>query len=91
MPRVVTPFLPSADHVVALVQHGQQLGNLVRIILQVGIERQDKVAASRRDPSTECRRLAEVPPKTDPPHLRVARADLLNDVPRIISGTIVDQ
>ena len=41
VPRIVPHFFPAADHVVSRGQHGKQFRNLGRIVLQIGVERDD--------------------------------------------------
>ena len=52
---------------------GQETGDLVRVVLQVGVERHHQLAAGRGEAGAQGRRLAEVAAKADAAHPRVAR------------------
>ena len=71
--RVAPLRLPAADEVEALVELRQQPRDLGRIVLEVGVDRDDDVALGVREPRRERRRLAEVPAQADHPHVVAAR------------------
>ncbi len=89
----VLPVLPPAgDHVDAvLVEHRDQPGDLLRVVLQVGVDGRDHLAVGRREPGLERRRLPAVlrhpqhPQPRVPPHPRLeqprrpVRAPVVNE------------
>ena len=76
VPGIVADALPAADDVVAIGDGAEKTGNLGGIVLQVGVEGQDHVAAGRVEAGGQGRRLAEVAAKADAVHLRYLAARL---------------
>src|SRR5262249_14299113 len=68
VPGVVADLLPAADHVEAAVQGGEEAGDLLRVVLQVGVEGEDDVAAGGPEAGRERGGLAEVAPEADALH-----------------------
>ena len=68
--RVVPARLPARDEVEALVELREQLGDLGRVVLQVGVDRHDDVAASLEEAGLERSSLAEVPAEVDDDDVR---------------------
>ena len=68
--------LPAGDEIEPLVELGQQSRDLGRIVLQVGVDRDDDVSTRLREPGRERSRLAEVATEPHDPDvvLRVVQA-----------------
>src|SRR5262249_26846984 len=63
--RVSTTRLPAGDEVVALVELGEQAGDLSRVVLEIAVDRDDGLAACVVEACCKCRRLPEVSPQAD--------------------------
>src|SRR5262249_10520425 len=57
VPGVMADFFPAADDVEAGVHFGQEVGDLARVVLEVGVEGHDEVAAGGGETGGECRGL----------------------------------
>lgn len=91
VPGVEPPLLPPVDDVVPFVEPLEKLRNLRRVILQVGIHRHHQVAPDSPHAGRQCRSLSEVPPESDTENPFVLFGKVLNDVPRAIGRTVVDE
>ena len=91
--RLVMTFLaPSADDVVAFVDRGDQPRNFLRRILQVGVERDDDLAARLLEAREDRRMLSEVARQLDHPHAPLfARRDFAQYAERIVARSVVDK
>ena len=69
-------LLPAADHVEALGQGRQEARDLVRVVLQVGVEGEDDLAAGGAEAGRQRGRLAEVAAEADAVDARVAPGQL---------------
>lgn len=83
--------LPARDHVVALVELGQQAGDVGRIVLQVGVQRHDHVVARGVDAGGHRRGLAEVAAEADQAEMRIGRAGGLEVVPGAVARAVVHE
>ena len=76
----VLPFLPDGpDHVVPFLDLGHQLGDLLRRVLQVGVEGDHDLAAASFEGGEDRHVLAEVAVELDHPDLGVAGGKLLQN------------
>ena len=91
VPGIVAGLLPAADHVVSLFELGQEARNLGRVVLKIAVEREDQVAPGGLERGREGRRLAEVAPKPDRPHSRIAPGQCGQDGPRTVATAIIDE
>ena len=60
VPGVVPGLLPAADHVVALVELGQEARDLGRVVLKVAVEREDQVAPAAWKPAVSAAALPKL-------------------------------
>ena len=84
-------LLPPADHVEMLFHFGQEAGNLVGVVLEVGVQRHDQFAAGLGEAGAEGGRLAEVAAKADAAHARVAGRQAADHLPGAVAGAVVDE
>ena len=91
VPRIVADLLPAADAVEAAVDLGQEAGDFARIVLQVGIERDDQFARGRVKTGRESRRLAEIAAEANAAHARIGRRQPLDLGPRAVRRAVVDE
>ena len=90
--EVVALLAPSADHVVARIDRGEQARNFLGRILQVGVERHHDLAAALAKAGQDGGVLAEVARQFDHAHRAMrARGDLAQDVERLIGRAVVDE
>ena len=77
--RILAVALPARDDVVALVELCNQIRNLCRVVLKVGVHRHDDLAGCNFDACSERSCLSEVPAQAHDPHveLRLVKADEL--------------
>ena len=68
--RVVAPGLPAGDEVEALVELREELRDLGRVVLQVGVDRHDDLAARLEEAGLERRGLPEVAAQVDHDDIR---------------------
>ena len=71
--RVAAVGLPAGDEVESLVELRQQPRDLGRIVLEVGVDRDDDFALGVREPGREGGGLAEVAAQADDPHVVAVR------------------
>ena len=71
--RVVTARLPAGDEVEALVELGEELRDLGRVVLEVGVDRHDDVAARLEEARLQRGRLPEVAAEVDDDDVRRSR------------------
>ena len=88
--RVLPFHPPAADHIVALVDLVQQQGNVGRVVLQVGVQRHDHVAARQIKASSEGCRLAKIAAKADDFQVRVAFVPRAQLLPARVPAAVVD-
>ena len=91
VPRVMTNRLPPADDVVPLGDRRQKARDLLRMILEIGVERQHDLARCFAETGGQRRRLAEIASQADRRHPRIARRQRLDRFPAPIGRAVVDQ
>ena len=84
-------LLPAADHVEVVLHLGQEPGDLVRIVLEVGVEGHHQLAAGLGEAGAQGRRLAEVAAEADAAHLRIGRGQPADHVPGAVGRAVVDE
>src|SRR5262249_11974606 len=84
VPRIMANLLPAADHVEPFAKRGEKVGDLVWVVLQVGVECHDRLAERGLESGGEGGGLAEVAAEADAAHPRVAGCQLLDDAPRAV-------
>jgi len=89
--RIVADTLPSADDVQPFIHLREKARDLLRIVLQIAIERENDVVRSSFEPSTERGRLAEVAAQTNPTHARIFRRELLDQAPGVVGRAVIDK
>ena len=91
MPRIMARFLPSADDVETFVHESQEIGNFVRIVLQVGVHRHDEGHCRGVEPDVEGGGLPEVSSESERADSFVFARQLRNDRPARVCRTVVDK
>ena len=81
----------AVDDVVAAVELGEQLRDLLRRVLEVVVDRDDDRAVRRADPGEERVVLSVVPHQVDPADARVRRGELLDPLPARVVAAVVDE
>ncbi len=90
--QVVLPVLsPAVDHVVPLVQLGQQGGDVGRVVLAVGVEGDDDATAGVVEAGGESGRLAVVAPEANGDDARVGRGQCLQAGEAAVAAAVVDE
>src|SRR5262245_31804786 len=90
-PRVQARILPPGNEIVAFVELLEEAPDLRRIVLQIGVHREDDLATRHLESGDECGRLAKVAPETDDVDSRIAlmqRAQLLEGA---VPAAVVDK
>ena len=82
---------PAGDDVVAFVELGEQHRDVGRIVLQIGVERHDDVAARGVEAGGHRRRLAEVAREADDAQLRAAGGGRAQKLGRLVAAAVVDE
>ncbi len=91
LPRIVALLLPPAHEVGPRFQPGDHLGELGRVVLEIGVERGDVAARAALEPGGQGSALAVVAPEADAPKAPVGLAERPDHVPRVITGAVVDE
>jgi len=91
VPRVVAPALPSAHQVAAAIQGLQEAGDLRRVILEIGVHRDDDFPAGSPEARIEGRGLAEVPAEADPANPPVGLSLSADRLPSAVRAPVVDE
>ena len=89
-PGVVPGGPPAARHVVARVDRGDELRDVLREVLEVAVHRHDDLAAGPAEAGVHRGVLAEVPLEADHPHARVGCVQALERGERAVGGAVVD-
>ena len=83
--------LPARDEVEPLVELREQSRDLGRVILEVGVDRDEDLAFGVCEPGRERCRLAEVPPQTDDPDVVVGVVQTGERRERAVGRAVVDE
>ena len=90
-PRIVSPGLPAGDEIVALVELGEQLRDLGRIVLEIGIDRHDDVSLGLEESGLESGGLAEVAAQVYDDHVRGLGVQLGEHREAVVRGSVVHE
>ena len=89
--RIVPIALPARDDVESVVELGEQVRDLGRVVLQVCIHRDDHLAGRDLDSGRERGRLAEVPAQTYDADVEVRRMEAHELAVRAVGRAVVDE
>ena len=89
--RVVAPRLPAGDEVEAFVELGEELRDLGGVVLEVGVDGHDDVAASLEEAGLQRRRLAEVPAEVDDDDVRQLVVESREDGHAAVARAVVHE
>ena len=89
--RIATLLAPSADHVVSLVQLGDEAWDVGRIVLEVAVGGDDDLAAGVVEAGGEGGGLPEVPAQSQHPHPRVHGLEREQPLQGRIGGSVVHE
>jgi len=89
-PAILPADTDAADDIVG-IERGEQPGDVRRIVLQVGVERDHSRAAGMAEAGRERRRLAAVAAQPDHPRVRVRYRERLEDLRAAIRAAVVDE
>jgi len=84
-------FAPAADDVVALFKFGEEVGDLVGIVLEIAVHGEDEVALGVVEAGGKGGGLAEVAAELDDENAAVDGGDLFKQAVGPVAGTIVDE
>ena len=76
---------------VGAVERVEQLGDVLRLVLQVAVHRHDQVAARAREPGVHRGVLAEVALEADDAHARVGLVQRAQLRERVVGRAVVDE
>ena len=82
---------PAADDVVALFEFGEEVGDLLGIVLEITIHGEDEVSLRVIEAGGESRGLTEVAAELDDENAAVDCGDLFKQAVGAIAGSIVDE
>src|SRR5882757_4512886 len=82
---------PAADDVVTLFELGEEVGDLLRIVLEIAVHGEDEVALGVVEAGGEGGGLAEVAAELDDENAAVYGGDLFKQAVGPVAGTIVDE
>jgi hypothetical protein len=91
VPGIVAALLPTADDIETGLQLPEKVGNLLRIILQVGIECENNVPFDGVETGLQCRRFAEIASKLDTANTGIVGGNFFDDGPTLICRTVVHE
>jgi len=84
-------FAPAADDVVTLFKLGEEVGDLVGIVLEIAVHGEDEVALGVVEAGGEGGGLAEVSAELDDENAAVDGGDLFKQAVGAVSGSIIDE
>lgn len=90
-PGLIIRGAHTVDDVVPESGRGQQLGDHLRRMLQIGIERDDCIAVCRRQAGSEGELVAEVPGQANSADSRVIVGRLQDHLPGVVGRAVVDK
>src|SRR3981081_1618149 len=82
---------PAADDVVALFELGEEVGDLVGIVLEIAVHGEDEVPLGVVEAGGEGGGLAEVAAKLDDENAAVYGGDLFQQAVGAVAGSVVDE
>src|SRR6185437_8617260 len=82
---------PSAHHVVAFLQLGEEARNLAGVVLQVAVHGDDEFTGGVVEAGGERRGLAEVAAQLDHEDARIDRGNLLKQTVRAVARAVIDE
>src|SRR6202022_2507658 len=82
---------PAADDVVALFKLGEEVGDLVGIMLEIAVHGEDEVALGVIEAGSEGGCLTEVAAEFDDENAAVDGGDLFQETVGAVAGSIVDE
>ena len=74
-----------------LLHFGQEAGDLAGIVLEIGVQGHDQLAAGLGEAGAQGGRLAEVAAKADAADVRVGGRQAADDLPGAVAGAVVDE
>ena len=83
--------LPSGHQIPAFIELGQKMGNLLGIVLQIGIQGKDHIPLGKLEPALQSRRLAKVAAKLDHPDIGIRRRQFRHHVKARILAAVIDE
>ena len=89
--RIVPARLPAGHEVEALVELREELRDLGRIVLEVGVDRHDDLAARLEEAGLQRGRLPEVPAQADDHDVRVLVVEPGEDREAAVGRAVVDE
>src|SRR4051812_46992168 len=90
--KVVDALLaPAGNHVVALFEFLEEVGDLVGVVLQVAVHGEDVLAGGMIEAGGQCRSLSEVAAQLDDENPAVHRRDLFEKLVGAVAGAVVYQ
>ncbi len=88
---ILSVAAPAGAHVEALVELRQQHRNVVRVVLQIGIHRNDDLARREVESCLHRGGLAEVAAEVNDLERRLRRRDLVEQRRRVVRAAVVDE
>ena len=82
---------PAADYVVALFELGEEVGDLVGVVLEIAVHGEDVVALGVVEAGGKSRGLAEVAAELDDEDAGVYGSDLFEETIGAVAGAVVDE
>src|SRR5262249_39663209 len=89
--RILTILLPAGYEVDAILEAAEELGDLRRIVLKIGVQGHDDVALGLAKSDGEGRGLAEVSPELEPSDPRIFDGELLDQLEGAVAAPVVDE
>ena len=87
--RVLPVFAPAGHHVITFIEFGEQKRNVLRIVLKVGIDRDNYIAARVINAGHDRRGLACIAAELDDFHFGAGRRDPRELCHRVVAAAIV--
>src|SRR5262249_40130961 len=89
-PTIFSIGSPTGDNVVTLIEFFEQPRNICRIILQVGVHRDENVAPRIVDPGTHCRGLSVVASERNDSNAVIGLGYAPQSIKTSVAGAVVD-
>lgn len=91
MPRIVSLPLPAGNKIISFVDLGEQCGDLIGIILQVGIHGDHHIALDVGEADGQCSALAIVATEANGAEARISGMQTFDHVERTVRRSVVDE